>query len=125
MDTRCLTRPIHEQVGPGPATCRAGGLNETEPKVVVPVIGGVPVPVRRTEVLRFVVPGTTADHAPAISWPVPLTNPAWEKIIRRIVPKSFRTPMIVLRQARPEKTNRPLREPQDERLVYRRAQHER
>lgn len=43
--------------------CRAGRLNETEPQVVIPVVGSVPVPVRRTEVLWFVVPGATADHA--------------------------------------------------------------
>ncbi len=76
MDTRCLARPVHEQVGSGPATCRAGGLNETEPQVVVPVVGVVPVPVRRTQVLRFIVPGTTADHALAVSWPIPLVNTA-------------------------------------------------
>jgi hypothetical protein len=45
MDTRCLTRSIHEQIGSGPATCRAGGLDETEANVVVPVVGVVPVPV--------------------------------------------------------------------------------
>lgn len=38
MDTRCLTRPIHEQIGSGPATRRAGGLNETETKVVVLIL---------------------------------------------------------------------------------------
>ncbi len=83
MDTRCLTRPIHEQIGSGPATCRAGGLNETEPKVVVPVVGPVPVPVGNTQVLRFVVPGTTTDHTLAVSWPIPLANTAWEKIAHR------------------------------------------
>jgi hypothetical protein len=83
MDTRCLARPVHEQVGSGPATCRAGGLNETEAKVVVPVVGGVPVPVRGPKVLRFVVPGATTDHTLAVSWPIPLVNAAWEKIARR------------------------------------------
>jgi hypothetical protein len=36
---------------------RAGGLGETKTDVVVPVVGGVPVAVRRAEVPRFVVPG--------------------------------------------------------------------
>lgn len=62
---------------------RAGGLGKTEADVVVPVVGVVPVPVRSTQVLRFVVPGTATDHALAASWPVPLVNPAWEKITRR------------------------------------------
>ncbi len=35
MDTRCPTRPIHEQIGSGPATCRAGGLDETKTNVVL------------------------------------------------------------------------------------------
>jgi len=60
MDTRCLARPVRKQAGSWPAheTCRAGGLGKTEADVVVPVVGIVPVPVRDTEVLRFVVPGT-------------------------------------------------------------------
>jgi hypothetical protein len=76
------TRPIREQAGSGPATCRAGGLGQTEADVVVPVVGIVPVPVRGTQVLRFVVPGAAPDHALAVSWPVPLLNTAWEKIAR-------------------------------------------
>lgn len=83
MDTRCLARPVRKQIDSGPATRRAGGLDETETQVVVPVVGVVPVPVRRTQVLRFVVPGATTDHALAISWPAPLVNTAWEKIARR------------------------------------------
>ena len=67
----------------GPATCRAGGLGKTETDVVVPVVGIVPVPVGDTQVLRFVVPGTATEHAPAVSWPIPLLNTAWEKIPRR------------------------------------------
>ena len=66
MDTRCLARSVREQTRSGPATCRAGGLDKTETDVVVPVVGVVPVPVQGTQVLRFVVPGTAADHAPAI-----------------------------------------------------------
>lgn len=85
MDTRCLARSVHEQAGSGPTRKphRAGGLDETEPNVVVPVVGVVPVPVRSTQVLRFVVPGPAPDHAPAVSWPTPLVNTAWEKIARR------------------------------------------
>jgi len=54
-----------ERPAPGPAKGRAGGLGEAETEVVVPVVGGVPVAVRRAEVPRFVVPGATADHTPA------------------------------------------------------------
>lgn len=63
--------------------CRAGGLGKAEADVVVPVVGVVPVPVRYTQVLRFVVPGPTPDHTLAASWPIPLVNTTWEKIDRR------------------------------------------
>jgi hypothetical protein len=47
MDTRYLARSVHEQTGSGPVRKphRAGGLDETEPDIVVPVVGLVPVPV--------------------------------------------------------------------------------
>lgn len=83
MDTRCLTRPILGQISSGPAIGRAGGLDETKAKVVVPVVDVVPVPIRCVQVLRFVVPGTAVDHALAVSWPTPLVNTAWENITRR------------------------------------------
>lgn len=83
MDTRYHTRSIHKQTGSGSAARRAGGLNKTEANVVVPVVGRVPVPVRHTKVVRFVVPGTAPDHTLAVSWPAPLVNTAWEKIARR------------------------------------------
>jgi len=83
MDTRCLTGPVREQASSGPAIRRAGGLGKTEANVVVPVVSVVPVPVRCTQVLRFVVPGTAPNHALAVYWPVPLLNTAWEKITRR------------------------------------------
>src|SRR5215831_11964860 len=40
-----------------------GILGKTKTNVVVAVVGVVPVPVRRAQLLRFVVPGTAADHA--------------------------------------------------------------
>jgi hypothetical protein len=83
MDTRCLTRSVREQTGSGPATCRAGGLGKSIADIVVAVVGVVPVPVRRAQVLRFVVPGTAADHALAVAWPAPLLKTAWEKIFLR------------------------------------------
>ncbi|CAI4031359.1 hypothetical protein DNFV4_01781 [Nitrospira tepida] len=58
-------------------------LDETEADGTVPAAGLDPVPVRGTEVLRFVVPGTATDHAQAVAWPAPLVNTAWEKIARR------------------------------------------
>ncbi len=79
MDTRCLTRSVREQTGSGPATCRAGGMGKTKANVVVAVVGVVPVPVRRAQVLRFVVPGTAADHALAVAWPAPLLKTTWEE----------------------------------------------
>ncbi len=45
MDTRCRSHSVHKQNGSGPAMGRAGGLGKTKTKVVVPVVGGVPVPV--------------------------------------------------------------------------------
>jgi hypothetical protein len=68
---------------PGPATCRAGGLGQTEADVVVPIVSGVPVPVRCTHVLRFVVPGAATNHTLAVLWPAPLLSTAWENITRR------------------------------------------
>jgi hypothetical protein len=41
---------------------RAGVLGATEPHIVVPFRGCVPVPVCRSHILRFIVPGATADH---------------------------------------------------------------
>ncbi len=45
MDTRCRSWSVREQASPGPAMGRAGGLGKTKADVVVPVVGGVPVPV--------------------------------------------------------------------------------
>ena len=41
---------------------RAGVLGTAEPDIVVPIRGYVPVPVCRSYVVRFIVPGPTADH---------------------------------------------------------------
>lgn len=49
-------------------------MDKTEADIVVPVVGVIPVAVRGTQVLRFVVPGTAADHAPVVSWPAPLED---------------------------------------------------
>ena len=53
--------------------CRAGGLGKTKANVVVAVVGVVPVPVRRAQVLRFVVPATAAHHALAVACELPIT----------------------------------------------------
>jgi hypothetical protein len=45
-------RSVRERTGSGHGTHRAGGLDETKTKVVVPVIWLVPVPVRRANVPR-------------------------------------------------------------------------
>lgn len=58
--------------------CRAGGLGKTKANVVVTVVGVVPVPVRRAQVLRF-VPGTAANHTLAVASPVPLVKITWER----------------------------------------------
>ena len=50
---------------PGPAYSRVGGLGEAEPDVVVAVIRRFVVPVSRTHVPRFVVPGAATQHATA------------------------------------------------------------
>jgi hypothetical protein len=68
MDTRGHARHILECNGSGQI---AGRLGKTKTNVVVPVVRVVPVARRGTEVLRFVVPGTAADHTPAVLRPVP------------------------------------------------------
>lgn len=63
MGTRWRARRVRERAGSGP---RGGRPGESKTDVVVPVIGIVPVAVRRTEPPRFVVPGTAAKHTISI-----------------------------------------------------------
>ena len=56
----------------------AGGLGKTKTNVVVALVRPVPVTVRRTDVPRFVVPGTAADHTLVVSWPTP-----WKKLYQQ------------------------------------------
>ena len=73
------TRPIDHHDHPWTLVCTPGGpvrpsvqagerAGQTEPVVVVPVPGEVPVAVRRAEVVRFVVPGAAAQHTLAGGW---------------------------------------------------------
>jgi hypothetical protein len=73
MDTRAPrpARPWTDRLRARPEG-RAGGLGETKAKIVVPVIGVIPVAVRRANVPRFVVPGTAPDYTLAPSRPAPL-----------------------------------------------------
>jgi hypothetical protein len=41
---------------------RAGVLGTSEPDIVVPIRWYVPVPVCRSDIVRFIVPGATAEH---------------------------------------------------------------
>ncbi len=45
-------------------------LNEAEPKEIVPVVGVIPEPVRRTQELRCAEPSTTAEHTLAALAPI-------------------------------------------------------
>ena len=60
MGTRRHARAILESHGSGHWVGRPG---DAKTQVVVRFIGGVPVAVRRTQVLRLVVPATPANHA--------------------------------------------------------------
>ena len=63
---------------------RAGVLGTAEPDVVVPVRWCVPVPVCRSHIVRFIVPGPTADHTIfAARWPfrIPLRTLRIEMLI--------------------------------------------
>lgn len=44
-------------------TLAKGGLGNTEAVIVVPIRGGIPVAVSRTQVRRFIVPGAAAKNA--------------------------------------------------------------
>jgi hypothetical protein len=79
MDTRTTPAVSLNTAAPGVA----GVLGETKTDVVVPVVGGVSVAVRRANVPRFVVPGAAPQHAPAAYWPDPLEKGIAEKIRRR------------------------------------------
>ena len=48
-----------------------GGLDETKAIIVVAIIGGVPVAVGRTHVVRIIVPGAAAQNTLTLR-PVPL-----------------------------------------------------
>ncbi len=47
-------------------------MGKTKPNMVVTVIRVVPVAVRRTQVVRFVVPGTAAQNTPGSVRSVPV-----------------------------------------------------
>ena len=65
MDTHATLAPSLNSAIPGSYeyTAIMGGLDETKPVIVVAVVGIVPVAVRRTHIVRIVVPGAAAQHA--------------------------------------------------------------
>lgn len=87
MDTRRHAPAVHGRPDSGlcsvTVTEAAGGLGETEAEVVVPVVGRVPVAVRRTHVCGIVVPGTAPVHTLAAIRSAPWVKTTSRKIDRR------------------------------------------
>jgi hypothetical protein len=65
MDTEHHAAVICDHQHSGQRITLFGGLGQTEPVVVVPVAGVVPVAVRGTKVPRFIVPGATPQNTGA------------------------------------------------------------
>jgi hypothetical protein len=57
----------------------AGTTHTTEPDVVVPVLGPVPVPVRGAQVPGLVVEGAAAEHPPPVVLPADRDHEAFKR----------------------------------------------